>query len=471
MQKIFLLFGFFFFILCHETFSQIDSIENLIPNSGFEEGLFEAPIKKFNQIKQEGIAIARGWTQPTKSTADLWNSNESKARFHKKMEIEAIPKARSGKGRIGLCLNYDNFFAVNKKGYGEYAQCRLLNTMEEQQLYYFECYVFLDKSSKLIAHNIGVYFSDSSFTQSRFMYMKLKPQIVITDEKKLNAKGQWVKLSGSYLARGGEKFMTVGCFAYKGACIHHKRLRDASKKKNRYSIAYYYFDDFLLFSDPRKDSVVENVSPEYVTLLVDNSASMYKGGYIKALKKEVGNFIQSSSQNARIDLITFGSGIKTRCSRCYFSDSTQWNNLINTFHPAGATNIGRAIERGFELADSANVNGLRNRVVLFTDARFELDKKTSKIISTGVSAYDIQFHLIQFGDFYNKELEKAIVKSGGEYVQHNTKSIHEVLSEKQKSKCGNELVRQTNWSTWRKQRIRAFEGIGAGALLLLLFLI
>lgn len=448
--------------------------ENLILNPGFEEDTLSHPINRPGR-KEVNEMLTVNWIQPTNGTSDFWNSDECKVKKILGYGVsEFTPhKAHSGKGRVGAIfyspIGYANERDLKKtskrfidlvndlaeqehmtidtsnriwlmgeamkvlyeekkdEGFheGEYIQSELKCKLEAGKSYYCEYYILLDKSSGMSVSNSGIYFSENPLSDSTNALFDVVPQVLCTDSSVLISTSEWKKISGCYLAKGGEKFITVGTFGYNGYCP--AATTNNGKTGFRAYTSYYYMDDFLLVEDSA-DLRCKNEWPEdRITMVIDISNSMYKKKHIDQLKKGVSDFISKEGSNSKISVITFGSGINIYSRAQKFKDSTQWNELIDTFNPAGGTNIGRAITCGFYLADSLKNPGSGNRVVLFTDAQFDLDKETIKTVVHGIENRDIEFSLFQFGEFQNKELDNLIQKSGGKYVYSSETDLREIL--------------------------------------------
>lgn len=427
---------------------------NLVPNPGFEYNLSSIVNKGYNQVREPKYPLTYGWIQPTTGTSDFWNSPECKVKMKKNGWVMQMPPARTGKAHAGLLLNSHRKFNFSRKVYGEYLQTRLLEPLQQGQSYYFECYVMLDQKSGWSAPNIGAYFSSDAITSPNYYYLKETPQVVNTDQHLLAVRGEWKKISGFFTARGNEKYMTVGTFVYPGACVGEKKLPHIQQPgdSDLEEIAYYFFDDFLLVPVNTPAEKKEKSPEDHITMLVDISNSMYMGNHVQALKKKAGEFIQEQGANTRITLITFGSGIEMRAYARQFNDTTVWNQVMNGFGPSGGTNIARAIDAGFDITDSLQEVTGRNRLVLFTDAKFDLDRATQRNIKKHINANEIEFDLYQFGDFYNKALDKTITHAGGNYQTAAQKDLLQLLQEKPSCDCGKQFERRLKWGKGRKLR-------------------
>lgn len=431
--------------------------ENLVLNGGFEENVDLSGINAFNQDMQPGRVITRYWGQPTMGTADFWNARNTQIRLKRKGGLIPLADAHSGQARTGLLLNNYKAFNHTRKVYGEYMSTRLAQTLEAGKTYYFECHVLLDPHSTYSASNIGAHFSAQYIRQNQLTYLERTPQVVFTNTTVLAKRGEWTKLSGSFVAQGGEQYMTIGCFAYTGACITgHKLPKPAGQYMPN---AYYYFDDIKLLED-----ATGTLSPgENMTLLVDISTSMFKEGYMAQVKSSMAAFIAAQSKNTRISLITFGDGVTVHSIAQQYTDTAVWNNMTGRLQPGGATNIARAVQKAFALADSLQHTAPRNRVILFTDARFTVDKETQQLLRQHIAGNTVEFDLYQFGNYHNAALVNAVEKPGGRYTR-SPGPIGQMLAAENTCDCGDDFARLIKRSKRRPlwRGIGVLAAIGAG---------
>jgi gliding motility-associated-like protein len=121
----------------------------------------------------------------------------------------------SGDGYCGLLIEY----CFNPNGicdYGwwiEYVQSELSNELKSGYEYLFQCHVSL--TNKLFAQyaysKFGASFTASQITRSDAKSFEFIPQIFNGATNHLQDTN-WVELSGTFIAQGGEKYITLGFF-------------------------------------------------------------------------------------------------------------------------------------------------------------------------------------------------------------------------------------------------------------------
>jgi len=78
--------------------------------------------------------------------------------------------------------------------------------------YHVEFYLSLEDSLNYAVKNVGAYFSQEVPTQNLEMFLSLTPQISYEGAEFLTDKEGWMKISGSFVAVGGERYLTIGNF-------------------------------------------------------------------------------------------------------------------------------------------------------------------------------------------------------------------------------------------------------------------
>jgi hypothetical protein len=474
---------FFLFLMGSSGYAQ----ENLILNPGFEADTSSQPIIHFNQSKN-GKEVTLNWFKPNRGTTDFWNSDSCRIKKAVGYGISDFTpvKAHSGEGRVGAIFYNPISFSSDKEGkkYGkrlradmreiakqkgmvidstssawvlgealkelydefndkglhtaEYISTELKSPLESGKSYYCEYFIRLDAASGMRVLNAGAYFSGQESDSATHRLYTFVPQVLCTDTSILNSTAEWKKVSDCFIAKGGEKYVTAGTFGYEGYCPAVST--DVGKDGWRAYTAYYYMDDFLLIEDGDNLHCKNEWPENQITLLIDVSNSMFRDKHIEQLKKEVGDFITNEGANSKITVITFGSGIDVYASNQNFKDSTEWNKLFDTFKPSGGTNIGLAIGKSFFIADSLKNPAVHNQIVLFTDAKFELDKETAKTIIHGIKDNKVEFDLYQLGKYRNEELNKAIHKAGGEYTHSSDMHLQKLMHTDRIPVCDSESL-------------------------------
>lgn len=203
-------------------------IKNLVPNGSFEN--FR---KKSGSIKQaipwQQIASVDYYQEPISNDTSL-----SKG-------------ARTGNCYAGLRF---------QKKYKEFLQVKLAEPLHRGTTYEFEMYVRLAFWSNASLKSLGALFSKVGYKSKADA---VKTAIIDSVCKKgsfINGY-QWFKISGKYLADGGEKYLTIGNFSpnVKKDMVRMNIFKFGFKE------AYYFVDDVSLI---KAKEVVEKVKVEIV---------------------------------------------------------------------------------------------------------------------------------------------------------------------------------------------------------------
>ena len=133
--------------------------------------------------------------------------------------------------------------------YRNYIQDSLLSPLIAGKKYYVTFYVSLADTFKYACNTIGAYFSDSALVWSIYGNIKsyLHPQVNNdTAHNPLTNKVNWMKVSGSFVAYGGEQYIIIGNFVNDGNS--DAVFVNSTNPSNLYA-AYYYIDDVIVSTD------------------------------------------------------------------------------------------------------------------------------------------------------------------------------------------------------------------------------
>ena len=147
----------------------------------------------------------------------------------------------------------DSCFECN---YRNYIQTHLISPLSNGIKYFVTFYVSLANSSEFACNDIGAYLSDSALNFNNYyvgyqggrnlVKDYLVPQIAnnpITNP--LTDTLNWMKVTGSYIAHGGEKYIIIGNFL--SDTSSHIVYLPWNYKAN--TAAYYYIDDVFVTTD------------------------------------------------------------------------------------------------------------------------------------------------------------------------------------------------------------------------------
>lgn len=199
-----------------------------MPNWSFEDTL-HCPItwgQAFDVVK-----YAPPWFQTTKGTADYFNQcNDSTVSVPS--NFFGFQQAKTGVAYMGMMtLSAD---------YREYISVPLLDTLQSGATYYGSMFISLSCGTTFCGtgvDRIGIYFSNGT-PDTTGVYtgvLPFVPQIENPSGNIITDTTNWVKISGSFIANGGENYITIGNF------------RDAAHTNG--IAAYYFIDDVCVTTD------------------------------------------------------------------------------------------------------------------------------------------------------------------------------------------------------------------------------
>jgi len=234
--------------------------QNLVPNPSFEEHTV-CP----KELGKRQLYI-ENWIQPTAGSIDYFHRCSDKCGVPD--NVVGYQEALSGDAYIGITVYHER--------YRVYVQALLKQTLKAGKTYTVEFNVCLAENSKYAIANIGAYLSADKITsvvETTFECyesiaseggFKLNPgpcksQVNNPGENFLKDPKNWKKVSGSFVAKGDEKYVTIGNFLSKT-----KTPTTPSPSMGKGEYAYYYIDDVAVFESGTSVEpffVSSNVSP------------------------------------------------------------------------------------------------------------------------------------------------------------------------------------------------------------------
>jgi len=202
--------------------------QNLVPNPSFED---HDSCPQYN-----GNFFCTPWFSPTRNTPDYFNQCWNGWWF----DSMDVPSNRFGSQNARTGVAYAGFAGLYASQNGrEYISIKLSDTLLAGIIYNVEYYVSLADSSWGGINKLGAHFSNTPDTMYAGMYtynLPFQPQLefdtVIIDTT------NWVRLSGNYIAFGGECYLTIGVFKTDSLLTYDTIQGDGSSRG-----AYYYIDD------------------------------------------------------------------------------------------------------------------------------------------------------------------------------------------------------------------------------------
>jgi gliding motility-associated-like protein len=205
-KAIFILLYFFFF-------SSIQAQQNLVPNYSFEQKL------KCVNTYDEFIGYVADWTGQGGNGEYLsWFTAECNS-----FGMAGVPDNEAGHQFAHTGNSYASISSYTSSyvpypydnNFRNYIQVQLTNPLKMGIRYCVVWYVSLGDTAKYACNDMGAYFSDSALVNEFPPVVKsyLTPQVANDPiNNPLTDKINWIKITGSFVATGGEQYVVIGNF-------------------------------------------------------------------------------------------------------------------------------------------------------------------------------------------------------------------------------------------------------------------
>ena len=234
-------------IAAQDTFTTDTTRINLVFNGSFEEYRY-CP----KRVDAVGILVnVEGWYQPTRGSADYFNACGSRECGVPTNKLGEQPP-HDGDGYCGIYCS--------KNDYREYLQTRLRRKLRPGDSIRLTFYVSLSEQSIGAVATIGGLFTQESIYDtvrsillhkeremlSEEIFQEIattySPQVVNPADTPLTDYRGWQRISGTFVAEGGEQFITIGNFftTEKSGYVEPDSLSRILPG------AYYYIDNVLV---------------------------------------------------------------------------------------------------------------------------------------------------------------------------------------------------------------------------------
>ena len=226
--------------------------QNLVPNGSFE-------LKNFCPTAASQIDACKNWYNPS-------NNGDGSPDYYHACGVKecSVPKNNNGFQIARTGSAYAGIYGFHHTVVFEYIQIKLSDSLVKGNSYCISFYSNLVDSSSLACNGLGAYVSASKIIQNSWDQIKVIPQIISNNI--MSDTSRWELISGSFVAAGGEKYITIGNFAPKSQVI---KIRQVPLWD---SVAYYNIDDVSLtsVSAGRDTTIIKGAS---VTLQASNEKS------------------------------------------------------------------------------------------------------------------------------------------------------------------------------------------------------
>lgn len=226
--------------------------ENLVPNPSFEET--EKKVKKLGSIESSG-----DWVSPTGARADLFTPG--------KIEDVDVPYNLYGKEEAKEGSNYAGVVAYSHGGKipRTYIMTKLTAPLKKGMKYCVKFNVSLSEASKYATNNMGVVLSKRQFGMDSKGPIIETPSVMhfSNETEVISARFNWTEICGTFVAEGGEKYITIGNFVSDDETDDEKMKPDKEVKVAIQPFAYYYIDDIsVVLLDEEKGETCDCVAQD-----------------------------------------------------------------------------------------------------------------------------------------------------------------------------------------------------------------
>jgi len=309
-----------FLLITPFLFAQV----NLVPNPSFEQ--FDTCPNYFVQFDN----YVKLWFNPSMGNPDYYNSCSSF--MNVPSNYMGFQSAKSGVGYAGLYF----YYPLN---YREYIEIQLLDSLTSGTKYYISFWAALCDSCNISTDRLSLAISNDSLLNDTTVLLYFTPQINNPIGNYIIDRTNWVKISGTYVAYGGERFLSIGNFNT-DSNTNIFSVTGGGTTDPVYDAAYYYIDDVcvsidsltcyepvaILENNSKSNSI--NIFPNPATNELNLDCALTDKSYFELFdmlgaKRKVVT-LDIGSQTKRIDLTGIDSGL-------YFYSVVDWKgNRIKT---------------------------------------------------------------------------------------------------------------------------------------------
>jgi hypothetical protein len=279
---------------------------NLVPNASFEDTItcHSYDYLEYNINNWKG---GRGYFNPCKGPLRSVPNNEVGFQY-----------AKSGNAYCGL---YSYGKSLDNSTLRNYIQVNLTHALIATKRYNVTFYVSASDVMHAKSNSIGAYFSaDSFFISSAFLgLIDVVPQVQNNPDNDLSDTSNWTLVSGSFIANGTERYLTIGNFL-PDSLSNIIPLDSVCSDPNGFGCGvYFYIDDVSLVLDDdsgTEESLLSNnfkvfPNPSKDVLKIEMQTNFNGTIQIRdALGKEIYNTnLHNNISNFTIDTKDFESGL------------------------------------------------------------------------------------------------------------------------------------------------------------------
>lgn len=207
--------------------------QNMIDNASFED-MLACPGGTFSGIPSysQGPLFLTNWYAPNVGTSDYYNACSNDPLFQVPDNLFGHQAPRTGSGYVGVILSEIG---------NEYVESELNTPMISGHRYFTSYWTACADMTMAAADQFGAYFSNNVIDlPSNTLLSQYTPQIVSPEGIPFVDTINWGKVSGTFVANGGEKWITIGVFSEWDSLTIAPFVEDGGFG---FGQLYYYLDD------------------------------------------------------------------------------------------------------------------------------------------------------------------------------------------------------------------------------------
>ena len=219
------------------------------------------------------------WTNANGGSVDLFDKKAMHCNYTNgipKNYMGFQPATASGQNYAGIIAYYDDgsnnptdsmtmanlHLKDGYKKYSEYLEGELTEPLVAGKVYQISFKVSLaDKSGRAVSC-LGALLTTNKIEEKSNAFLTQKPQFIT--HRIISDSVNWVSVYGAYIASGGEKFITIGCFKDE----NFQSQKTVGPMQNDSRKAYYYIADASIapyIAKPDLDAIISGV--DYIELM------------------------------------------------------------------------------------------------------------------------------------------------------------------------------------------------------------
>lgn len=242
---------------------------NIVPNPSFEDTIGPCDFQMAILSSSLAPKHVKNWTTYKYMSPDYYNycanffpgnpyPNSSSVPFN----CYGYQHPKTGDAYVGLGLYWLNYLPDSVQISSELAVVKLKQPLKSNHCYYGEFYASSGDINAIVINQLGMLLSQTTNTTNPFVYDNvIQPQIQWDTTKVFNDTLNWVKISGTFVAQGGEEYLTIGNFR-DGAHVKKQFIPTNFVTpcgiSNPHSGTYVFIDDVALYQIPQPDNGVTN---------------------------------------------------------------------------------------------------------------------------------------------------------------------------------------------------------------------